>query len=130
MGNTQVNAGASLTADHIVQGALVIGGTSGSHSLVTIDASDASGNPLGQSSGLVVAGSLTPSGPFGAGGISSANLSSGGGADLAAPSARNPAVGGDRSPVPEPSTLVLMYLAISVMIGQRVTLRRDGRNKY
>ncbi len=45
-GNTQVNAGSSLTANHIIQNALVIGGTSTSHGTVTIDASDASGNPL------------------------------------------------------------------------------------
>src|SRR6202030_3687472 len=42
-GTTQVNAGSDLTADHIVQNALVIGGTAGSPALVTIDASDASG---------------------------------------------------------------------------------------
>ena len=46
-GTTQVNASASLTANHIIQTALVIGGTDASHvGLVTIDASDASGNPL------------------------------------------------------------------------------------
>ncbi len=45
-GTTQVNAGSSLIANDIVQGALAIGGTSTSHGLVTIDASNASGNPL------------------------------------------------------------------------------------
>ena len=45
-GTTQVNAGSDLTANHIVQSALVIGGAAGSPALVTIDASDASGNPL------------------------------------------------------------------------------------
>ncbi len=45
-GTTQVNAGSDLTANHIIQGALVIGGTSKNPGLVTIDASDASGNPL------------------------------------------------------------------------------------
>ena len=45
-GNLTVNAGSSLTANHIVQGALVIGGTAGSPATVTIAASDSSGNPL------------------------------------------------------------------------------------
>jgi autotransporter-associated beta strand protein len=46
-GTTQVNAGGDLTANHVVQAALVIGGTSSSHGLLMIDASDPSGNPLG-----------------------------------------------------------------------------------
>jgi hypothetical protein len=45
-GTTQINAGSDLTANHIVQGALVIGGASKNPGLVTIDASDAAGNPL------------------------------------------------------------------------------------
>jgi fibronectin-binding autotransporter adhesin len=111
-GTTQVNAGKDLTANHIVQSALLIGGTSGSPALVTIDASDASGNPLGQSSGFVSASSLTPSDPFGAGSIGSAPLSSSDNSDLAAQSAGNPAAGGNSAPVPEPSTLPLALLAV------------------
>jgi autotransporter-associated beta strand protein len=45
-GTTQVNAGSDLTTNHIIQGALVIDGTSKNQGTVTIDASDASGNPL------------------------------------------------------------------------------------
>jgi hypothetical protein len=45
-GNLTVNAGSDLTASHINENALVIGGTSTSFGLVTIAASDASGNPL------------------------------------------------------------------------------------
>ena len=46
-GNVVVNAGSDLTANHIVAGALVIGGTAGSPGLiVTISASDVNGNPL------------------------------------------------------------------------------------
>ncbi len=116
-GTTQVNAGASLTADRIIQGSLIIGGTSGSHALVTIDASDASGNPLDVPSGLAVADSLTPSEPFGAGESSSANVSSvGQGADVAAESLGN-SVGSDPSPVPEPSTLLLALLAFLGVVG-------------
>ncbi len=45
-GATSVAAGTSLTADHIVQQALFIGGADSSPALVTIAASDDSGNPL------------------------------------------------------------------------------------
>ena len=48
-GTTQVNAGSDLTANHIVQGALIIGGTAGTPGHVTIDASDSSGNSLASS---------------------------------------------------------------------------------
>jgi fibronectin-binding autotransporter adhesin len=125
-GTTQVNAGSDLTANHIVQRALVIGGTAGSHGLVTIDASDASGNPLGQTSGLALANSLTTSGPFGGGIISSGNVNSAG-ADLPPMSPSNSAVGANSSPVPEPSTLLLIVVAFSSLVGQRIALRRRAR---
>jgi uncharacterized protein YjbI with pentapeptide repeats len=113
-GTTQVNAGSDLTANRIIQTALVIGGTSGSHGLVTIDASDASGNPTGQSSGFALADLLTPSGPFGAGDTSFTNLSSiaARDTDLIPLLAGNPAVSGNSLPVPEPSTLALALLAV------------------
>ncbi len=126
-GTTQINAGSDLTANHIVQGALVISGLSGSLGYVTIDASDASGNPLNLSSGFAVAGSLTPSGPFGAGGISSANLSSGGSGDPAALSLGNSAGGANPSSVPEPSTLLLVLVAIAGLAGKGIASRRRAR---
>ena len=45
-GNTTVGDGSSLTANSIVQGSLVIGGSAGNPATVTIAASDASGNPV------------------------------------------------------------------------------------
>ena len=48
-GTTQVSAGGSLTANHIVQSALVISGTATSHALVTIDASNSAGTSLSDS---------------------------------------------------------------------------------
>ncbi|HKD37701.1 MAG TPA: hypothetical protein VKB78_12905, partial [Pirellulales bacterium] len=57
-GTTVVNPGSNLTANHIVQGALVIGGTATNPATVTIAASDASGNPAGAATPLsVIAGS-------------------------------------------------------------------------
>ena len=113
-GKVQVNAGSDLTANHIVQSALVIGGTAGSPGLVTIDASDASGNPLGQPSGLALAASLVHSGPFGEVVNSSASLSSiaAGSTDLAVPAAGNSVGIGNASQVPEPPTLLLALLAV------------------
>ena len=51
-GSTQVNAGGKLTADHIIQSALVIGGAAGNPALVTIDASNANGLPLADGQSL------------------------------------------------------------------------------
>jgi hypothetical protein len=50
-GNVQVNAGTNLTANSIIAGALVVGGQSGIPGRVTIDASNASGQPLDIASG-------------------------------------------------------------------------------
>jgi fibronectin-binding autotransporter adhesin len=125
-GVTQVNAGSDLTADHIIQSALVIGGTAGSPALVTIDASDASGNPLNQSNGFALADSLTASGPFGDGVIGSASLSTvtTDSADPAAMASGN-SVGGDNpAPVPEPSTLLLVLLAVLGIVSTQFARHR------
>jgi hypothetical protein len=45
-GDLSISAGGSLTATHIIQDALVIGGAAGSPAVVTIAASDSAGNPL------------------------------------------------------------------------------------
>jgi hypothetical protein len=122
-GNVVVNAGSDLTADRIIQSALVIQGTAASPAVVIIAASDASGNPLGQSSGLVVAGSLAPSDPIGAGSIGSARLSSGGGSELSSVSLGNTISVGNSSTVPEPPTMLLMLLAVTGLAGQRSHFR-------
>jgi autotransporter-associated beta strand protein len=123
-GNTQVNAGSDLTADYIVQNALVIGGAAGSPGLVTIDASDSSGNPL--SSGLALAGSLTPSGPFGAG-VSSTN--SIGDLANAGSSATASALGGSTTgaglaAVPEPTSLILLAIGGLALSGLAIARGR------
>ncbi len=115
-GTAQVNAGSDLTANHIIQSALVIGGTAGSPGQVTLDASDASGNPLGQSSGLALAGSLTPSDSFGAGALTSSNMLASDGStasDLTLGSILGShTLGGSAAAVPEPTTLLLALLGL------------------
>ncbi len=131
-GTTQVNDGASLTANHIIQGALVIGTAGSSASLVTIDASDASGNPLlvGGGGEGALTGSLAPSTPFGADAPASSGLlaandssSSSGTSGLGASVGGGSA--GSNSSVPEPSTVVMLLIAAagSLVVG----LRRRGR---
>ncbi|HEV3418155.1 MAG TPA: MBG domain-containing protein [Pirellulales bacterium] len=68
-GNIVVNSGASLTANHIVQGSLVIGGDATNPATVTIAASDSAGNPL-------VAAAVTSSGSSGV--VGTAAVESGG----------------------------------------------------
>jgi hypothetical protein len=125
-GSTQVNAGSDLTANHIIQSALIIGGTAGNPALVTIDASNALGNPLDQSSGFAPVGSLMPSGPFGAGDINSANANSIAAidTDLIPLSDGNSAVIGNSSPVPEPSTLLLAFLAVLGVVSNQFARHR------
>ena len=124
-GTTQVNAGRDLTANHIIQSALVIGGMSGSYALVTIDASDASGNPLATSRGFALASSLEPSEPFASGSLSSSNWLTSSGASASGSILGSDALVdgslGDSSAVPEPTTLLLglFGLASLASLGRR-----------
>ena len=126
-GVTQVDAGSDLTANHIIQNALVIGGVAGSPALVTIAASDSSGNPLAESNGLALTGSLQPTTPFAAGAPSSSNLdlpsAEGFSGDPipAGPGAVGFGTGSNPSAVPEPSTLALVALALCGLAARRMT---------
>jgi autotransporter-associated beta strand protein len=106
-GDTAVAAGASLTANQIVQGSLVIGGTATSSAIVTIAPSDASGNPLAMAGGSAIAGSNAPMDVGGssllaasAPASSASGVGSAGGANLGAGAAA----------VPEPSSILLVVL--------------------
>ena len=55
-GTTTVAAGAQMTADSIIQTALIIGGTSTNRSTVTIDPSDSLGNPLSEAAAVAGSG--------------------------------------------------------------------------
>ncbi len=98
-GTTSVAAGAGLTANHIIQAALVIGGTAGSPATVTIAASNASGNPLADSSGSSFASSLPSNEP----------LTPAGG-QLGLPATASGLSGGTSATVPEPSALLLIAI--------------------
>jgi hypothetical protein len=129
-GNTQVNAGSDLTANHIIQNALIIGGAAGSPGLVTIDASDASGNPLGQSSarpsGLILAGSLRSDRPFasdiGSPGLLDGPSSSDSNSTLPSMGSSISAVG--IAAVPEPSTILISAFALLSLLGFGISRRR------
>jgi hypothetical protein len=129
-GTTQVNAGSDLTADHIIQSALVIGGTAGSPGLVTIDASDASGNSLAGTTGLALgrslpaASSLASDSTGSTGSTGSLDLSSGtsgvsvaGGSPISASTALGGVAGAaGTAAVPEPSAILLVLLGVAALL--------------
>ncbi|HEV2973010.1 MAG TPA: autotransporter-associated beta strand repeat-containing protein [Pirellulales bacterium] len=148
LGNVQVSAGSDLTADHIAQNSLVIGGTMNSPGMVTIDASDSSGNPLDAalgglsadgtrsvsttlSRGIAFADSLQPTAPFASGAPSSSNLdppSAEGfsGDPIPAGPGADP-IGGNPTGVPEPSSIALCLMAMGGgVLCRRRMIRRKG----
>jgi autotransporter-associated beta strand protein len=122
-GSTQVNAGSDLTANHIIQSALVIGGTSASLGVVTIDASDASGYPLaGESPTLIGADNpiAIVSSALGGSDLISNSLASGDSLALGQVSGvsttSSQPSGQSISAVPEPSTLALECVALVFLV--------------
>jgi autotransporter-associated beta strand protein len=108
-GDTGVNAGASLTVDHIIQTTLAIGGSDATHTgLVTINSSSATGAPTG--GGLALAGSLDPGTPFGSGSGSSSGLAANASAGDSLGGSAAGGAGGASASVPEPSSLLLVVL--------------------
>jgi autotransporter-associated beta strand protein len=104
-GETIISAGSDLTADHIIQSALVIGGNAMSHSVLTIAPSDANGQPL------MLTESQAPDAPFEAAfgkGLNAATIDAAairGSAPLAGEPALAPTA------VPEPGALSLAVIA-------------------
>jgi autotransporter-associated beta strand protein len=122
-GDTVVSAGASLTANHIIQNALVIGGTSTSHGTVTIASSDASGNPV--ASGLAIAGSLGGSSSVTVGSSSAPVVTAPGGSHSSGSSLGSTGLVGGTAAVPEPSSVVLVVLgALACLV---TIVRRKSR---
>jgi fibronectin-binding autotransporter adhesin len=134
-GATQVNAGSDLTADHIVQSALIIGGQNGSPGTVTIAASDSLGRPMVQDQSqpveLASASALALAGPIQADLAVQAPISSLDDSptesDLTHPGAVTdvPIASLPSTAVPEPSTLVLVLLGAVVVAIQKA--RVPGR---
>ena len=121
-GTTQVNAGSDLTANHIVQGAMVIGGTSKNRGLVTIDASDASGNPVASLALQVAPTSVIQSNlgdPLGY--TTNSNL-------LAFSPPLNSSLTGSPAAVPEPSSLFLLAVGGLLLARAIVRYRHRGRD--
>jgi autotransporter-associated beta strand protein len=113
IGNTQVNAGSSLTANHIIQNALVIGGTSNSFGLMTIAPSDPSGNPL--SNRLPSNVMQTPNAAFGAIGMPSSTDSIPVWPSESDFAARDGATSSDPPPVPEPPAALLLAFGLMAL---------------
>ncbi len=124
IGDTVVNDGASGTANHIVQNALIIGSAGASPSVMTIAASNSSGNPM--AGALAVAGSLDPGTPFGSGSSSSSSgalaLDNSSSSSLGAPVGGG--VGGSGASVPEPSSVLLLLLGGLACLAPVIRRRR------
>ena len=131
-GDTSVAAGSDLTADGIVQYALIIGGSPGNLGQVTIRASSnmvMAGDPEGGTDGLAIVESLTPSTPFGSGAGRFALVGNVGGASSLGDFGSFPvgnSVGGSAA-VPEPATWLLASLAIAGLLAARRGARSVSR---
>jgi hypothetical protein len=126
-GTTSVAAGGSLTANSIVQSALVIGGAAGNPGRLTIEASDSSGNPLELAGGdaLAVAG-FSAAAELSSRGITASGASSLIGGGLSGGSfARGAAIGtANAAGVPEPTSM--FYSAVAVAGGFFALRRRQA----
>jgi hypothetical protein len=114
-----------------VQSALVIGGTASSFGLVTIDASDASGNSLaGPGTSLALAGSLKPPTAIAAsitgssGLLAASDAGTNGSSTASGATLAGSASASGTAAVPEPSSLGLALLAA---IGLGVVIAAQGR---
>jgi hypothetical protein len=134
-GSVVVEAGSSLTANHIIQSALAISGTAGSIGQVVIAASDASGNSLaaGQlAAGSIVSDSLAPTGPFGTsapretGLIGSEAMGLNDIPELTVDTMSSAVRAEATSAVPEPSSLLLTVLALVLAISSRIRFPRSN----
>jgi T5SS/PEP-CTERM-associated repeat protein len=123
-GTAQINAGSDLTANHIVQSALAIGGAAGSPGRVTIDASDSAGNPLGQQSDIGLVSALDANGVQGGDSLaalattsrpasSARSLAGSPASDLESADLSN----ANTASVPEPASLILTLAGITLFGG-------------
>ncbi|HKD37047.1 MAG TPA: hypothetical protein VKB78_09610, partial [Pirellulales bacterium] len=124
-GTTTIAAGGALTANSIVQSALIIGGSAGNPGKLTIAASDSSGNSLAVagSKGLLVGSFAAAAGPSSniSTGSDSSALTPGGFASEPLAAAAFAIPSGSDSTVPEPSSILYGVIA---GLGGFVTARR------
>ncbi len=127
----RVNTGASLTADHIIGGALVIGGNSGAGATVTIAASDSTGNPTSEAGGLALAGSLGQTKPLATSAITAGSLLADGSAagSLGSVTSLGVSLGGGTAAVPEPSALLLVAVGGLAALAVRTTKSRRSEKR-
>jgi len=123
-----ISDGASLTANHIQQSALLIGGSAMSSALVTIAASDADGNSLIAASGSSFEGALASGEPFGASRDEVLSAPANGDSSESDPFTRSAAtvgaVPGGGATVPEPSTVGLLGLGAVCLVARWRRSRR------
>jgi hypothetical protein len=136
-GDTVVAAGASLTADSIVQNALVIGGTAANPATVAIAPSNESSASTGSdgrnASSLVAPGSFGSAEPFGSAVVGPVTLPSTaplelplGSSDSTGASPASASRWNNSSVVPEPSTAALLAFAATVCCLSTLARKRLG----
>jgi hypothetical protein len=116
-GTTKVEASSNLTANHIIQSALVIGGDATHPAMVTIAPSDSSGNPLVASGGLALAGPVTTAS------LVSSSETPGSSIDSTTGLSRSPPIAlgssaesvAGRAAVPEPAAILLLGLGLAIV---------------
>ncbi len=137
-GTTAVEPGADLKANHIVQGALVIGGNAGSPGKATIAPSDPLGRPMDialvMPASVAMADFLPATEPFAldSPGLASPNsptvLSAAGDSSPAAVPAASASLANSSAVVPEPSAFLLVSLGgtLAALASQRFRTGRRG----
>ena len=117
-GSLVADAGSSLTANHIIESTLTIGGTAGNPATVTIGVSDASGNPLGMALGTgATPGALETDPPPGASivcAMPTLSDSQAGNFTLSVISPGGPNSGATE--VPEPSAIILLAIGAVTLL--------------
>ena len=124
-GSTAVAPSADLTADHIIQSALIIEGAPGQPGLVTIAVSDSAGNPIDDTSTNALAG-IVDGPPIATESRLSADRNSSGPPAPITSSLDAESNGENPLPVPEPSALTAAPIAISALSLPSIRRRLDG----
>jgi hypothetical protein len=131
-GTTVIGDGGNLTANHIQQSALLIGGNAMNGALVTIAASDASGNSLIAASGSSFVGVNTSGDPLGVSASDALRVPTRGGftapiLDALSEGPCDHRLGGGAT-VPEPSTTALLcFGAACLVVGLRFATDQVAR---